>query len=271
MDKQISLPEAAALVRSGDTLALGGMTLYRRPAAFVRELLRAGADDLTLLCFTASYESDLLVGAGRARAVRTCYFGLEAFGLAPMFTQRVTRGEVRVIEESEGSLAFGLRATLAGVGFMPGPGWVGTDMLKARPDVKVIDDPYTGKPVAAFPAIACDVAVIHAPIADRAGNARLGGNLAIDRELSMVARHVIVTAEEIVDELDAPVDVGQTFTTAVVHAPRGALPTSCHPLYPLDGAEILRYVDACAADRFDAYLREILDAQPQTPAATYRR
>ncbi len=261
MDKVISLAEAAALVRSGDTLALGGMTLYRRPVAFVRELLKTGVRDLTLLCFTASYESDLLVGAGRVQAVRTCYFGLEAFGLAPMFTQRATRGDLRVIEESEGSLAFGLRATLAGVGFMPGPGWVGTDMLKVRPDVKVIDDPYTGKPVAAFPAITCDVAVIHAPIADRAGNARLGGNLAIDRELSMAARHVIVTAEEIVDALDEPVDIWQTFTTAVAHARRGAHPTSCHPLYPLDGMEILRYIDACAAERFDAYLREILGAQ----------
>ena len=260
-DKVLSVSEAVALVHSGDTLALGGMTLYRRPVAFVRELLRMDVRDLTLLCFTASYESDLLVGAGRVKAVRTCYFGLEAFGLAPMFTQHATRGDLRVIEESEGSLAFGLRATLAGVGFMPGPGWVGTDMLKVRPDVKVIDDPYTGKPVAAFPAITCDVAVIHAPIADRAGNARLGGNRAVDRELSMAARHVIITAEEIVDALDAPVDIWQTFTTAVAHAPRGAHPTSCHPLYPLDGAEILRYIDACAAERFDAYVREILAAQ----------
>jgi len=257
-DKLMSLREAASLVQSGDTLALGGMTLYRRPVAFVRELLKTDTRDLTLLCFTASYESDLLAGAGRVKAVRTCYFGMEAFGLAPMFTQRATSGELRVIEESEGSLAFGLRATLARVGFMPGPGWVGTDMLKVRPDVKVIDDPYTGRPVAVFPAVTCDVAVIHAPLADRMGNARLGGNLAVDRELSMVARRVVVTAEEIVDELDAPVDVGQTFVTAVAHAPRGARPTSCHPLYPIDGGEIMRYLDACAADKFDAYLRDFV-------------
>jgi glutaconate CoA-transferase subunit A len=263
MDRVISLSEAAALVRSGDTLALGGMTLYRRPVAFVRELLTTGVRDLTLLCFTASYESDLLVGAGRVSTIRSCYFGLEAFGLAPMFTQHATRGDVRLIEESEGSLAFGLRATLAGVGFMPGPGWVGTDMLKVRPDVKVMDDPYTGKPVAAFPAVTCDVAVIHAPLADREGNARLGGNLAIDRELSMVARHVIVTAEEVVDKLEAPVNIGQIFTTAVVHAPRGAHPTSCYPLYPVDGAEILRYIDACSAEKFDAYLQDLIQLPHQ--------
>ena len=258
MDKLISLSEAAALVRSGDTLALGGMTLYRRPVAFVRQLLKTDIRDLTLLCYTASYESDLLVGAERVGAVRSCYYGLESFGLAPMFTQAAGLGDLRVIEESEGSLAFGLRAKMARVGFMPGPGWIGTDMLKVRPDVKLIEDPYTGKPVAAFPAIDCDVAVIHAPIADRMGNARLGGNLAVDRETMTIASRAIVTAEEVVDELDAPIDIPHVITSAVVHAPNGAHPTSCYPLYPVDGAEILRYIEFCAAEKFDEYLSQIL-------------
>jgi glutaconate CoA-transferase subunit A len=258
IDKVTTLTEAAALINTGDTLALGGMNLYRRPVAFVRELLKREVRDLTLLCYTASYESDLLIGARRATAIRTCYCGLEAFGLAPMFTALATRGELKVIEESEGSLAFGLRATLARVGFMPGAGWIGTDMLKVRPDVKVIDDPYTGKPVAAFPAITCDVAVIHAPVADRFGNARLSGNLAIDSDLSMIADRVIITAEEIVDQLDAPMDVTGLGVTAVVHAPRGAWPTSCYPNYSLDGEEILRYIEACAAEKFVEYVETLL-------------
>jgi glutaconate CoA-transferase subunit A len=262
MDKVISMTEAVALVHSGDTLALGGMTLYRRPVGFVRELLRSDVHELTLLCYTASYESDLLVGAGRVKAVRTCYFGLESFGLAPMFTQAATLGDLRVIEESEGSLGFGLRATLARVGFMPGPGWIGTDMLKARPDVKVIEDPYTGRAVAAFPAIACDAAVVHVPVADRLGNARLGGNRSVDREILMVASQAIITAEEIVDELDAPIDIAHSIVAAVVHARGGARPTSCYPLYAVNGSEILRYTEYCAAEKFEEYLRSILETQP---------
>ena len=35
-DKLITLDEAARIVKPGDTLALGGVTLYRRPVAFVR-------------------------------------------------------------------------------------------------------------------------------------------------------------------------------------------------------------------------------------------
>ena len=97
------------------------MTLYRRPVAFVKEMLRSNVQrptsNLTLLAFTASYESDLLVGAGIVKKVRSCYFGMEAFGLAPMFTQAANLGDIQIIEETEASLAFGLRAALADVGF----------------------------------------------------------------------------------------------------------------------------------------------------------
>jgi len=231
------------------------MTLYRRPVAFVRALLQRQSPpkDLTLLCFTAGFESDLLVGAGLVSRVRTCYFGLEAFGLAPMFTRAGTTGNLAIVEETEASLAFGLRAKLAQVGFMPGRGWLGTDLLRARPDVQVIADPYTGEELVAFPAIGCDVAVIHALRSDLRGNALLGGNLAIDLELSLAAERVIVTAEEVVERLDGPAELGGLPVTTVVPAPRGAWPTSCYPLYPIAGEELLRYTESCPDD-FEAYL-----------------
>lgn len=244
MNKVKTLAEVVGWVKSGQTLGLGGMTLYRRPVAFVRALIAQPhpPTNLTLLAFTAGLESDMLVGAGLVGKTRTCYFGLEAFGLAPMFTAAVQSGRVTVIEESEMSLASGLRATMAGVGFMPGRGWQGSDMFHVRPDVLTITDPYTGQPVTAFPAITCDVAVIHVLKADLYGNAILGGNPTIDQELSLVAPIVILTAEEIVAELPAPIELFGLPVTAVVHAPRGAWPTSCYPLYPLDGQEILRYL-----------------------------
>ncbi len=256
-DKRMTLSEAAKLVQSGQVLALGGMTLYRRPVAFVYELLRRmdRPTDLTLLCFTAGYESDLLVGSGCVSLVRSCYFGLEIFGLAPMFTVAKT---LDVIQESEGSLASGLRATMTGAGFMPALGWLGTDLMKLRPDVKTVTDPYSGEERVAFPALHCDAAVIHALVADRSGNARLNQNRGVDMGLSLVARTVILTAEEIVDQLATDVDIVGSLITGVVHAPRGAWPTSCYPLYPVGGGEILRYVDACNADCFGDYLASVL-------------
>jgi glutaconate CoA-transferase, subunit A len=258
MENKITpLEDAANLVRPGDTLALGGVTLYRRPAAFVRALLVRDPrpTGLTLLCFTAGYESDLLVGAGAVSCVRSCYFGLEVFGLAPMFTEAANQGKIAILEETEASLAFGMRAHLAKVSFMPGLAWLGTDLPRLRPDVKLIEDPYNpGQQVVAFPAIAWDVAVIHALQADPSGNARLNGNQGVDVELALGAGTVIVTAEEIVEGFAQPVDIPGVAVTAVVHTPRGAWPTSCYPLYPLAGGELLRYIEACNAGDFEGYL-----------------
>ena len=47
MNKVLSLDQAVSYVRSGCTLGLGGMTLYRRPVAFVRALLGTDVTDLT--------------------------------------------------------------------------------------------------------------------------------------------------------------------------------------------------------------------------------
>jgi glutaconate CoA-transferase subunit A len=258
MNKVITLDQAAKLVASGSILGLGGMTLYRRPVAFVQALLLTGVADLTLISLTCGFESDLLVGAGRVQRLRTCYFGLEAFGLAPMFTQQATAGDVEVIEETEASLGFGLRATLAGVGFMPSLAWLGTNLPRVRPDVKTVLDPYSQREYIAFPALSVDVMVIHAPVADRSGNAKVHGNLALDRELGLAADQVIITAERVVERLAGPLELAGVGVDYVVEVPRGAWPTSCYPDYPLDGNELLDYVEACASGQFDAYLERFL-------------
>lgn len=261
-NKQITVEQAAELVKPGSMLALGGMTLYRRPVAFVRALLRRYSkrqepSELTLLAFTAGYESDLLVGAGLVSHVRTCYFGLEIFGFAPMFSAQANAGMLDIIEETETSLAMGLRAQMASVGFMPGLGWIGTDLPRLRPDVRTIIDPYSGEELMAFPAIHPDIAVIHALCADMDGNALIGDNKGVDIELSLVSETVIITTEELVPELDK-VDLVAPCVDAVVLAPRGAAPTSCHPLYPLDAEVILDYTERVSDQAsFDNYLAQL--------------
>jgi glutaconate CoA-transferase subunit A len=258
MDKLIPMEQAVELVSSGCMLALGGMTLYRRPVAFVKALMhrhnrQSQPADLTLLAFTASLESDLLVGAGMISRVRTCYFGLEIFGFAPMFSYYANHGLLQVIEETEASLALGLRAQIAGIGFMPGRAWTGTDLPRLRPDVCTIRDPYSGEELMAFPAIHPNVAVIHALRADPDGNAQIGDNKAIDEELALTADTVIVTAEEIVPELHKA-DLVAPIVHHVVLAPRGASPTSCHPLYPMEGEVLLAYTEQVSdPDSFARY------------------
>jgi glutaconate CoA-transferase subunit A len=265
-DKITTLAEAASRVASGTTLAIGGMTLYRRPIAFVRALLERFRQtgeprELTLLNFTAGMESDLLVGSGMVRRVRTCYFGLEIFGLAPMFTYLANRGEIEIVEETEASLAYGIRAQMAGVGFMPSRAWLGTDLPRLRPDVRQVIDPYSGEELTAFPAIRCDTAVIHAIRADAQGNVVIGGNKGIDEELCLVSGQVIITTEEILPALNKA-DIAAPLISAVVLARGGALPTSCHPRYPLDGSALLEYVTQVSdPSSYEAYVRGWLNRQ----------
>lgn len=262
-DIYVSLEEAAAAVEDCDTLALGGVTLYRRPLGFVKALLRRRKRprNLTLLSFTGGLESDLLVGAGCVKHVRSAYFGLEAFGLAPMFTQFVQSQRLEVIEETEASIVMGIRAQISGVGFLPSRAWLGTDLPTLRPDVKTVEDPYSGDELVAFPAISCDVAVIHGLAGDREGNVLINNNLGIDLELVYVAETVIATVEHVVDQLERTTDgviIPFPGCNMVVEAPRGAAPTSCYPLYPLSGEDFLQYTEACNAGRFAEYLESLL-------------
>jgi glutaconate CoA-transferase subunit A len=259
IEKLISLEAAVERVSTGSILALGGVTLYRRPVAFAQALIRrcrrtGNPRDLTLVEFTAGYESDLLVGAGLVSRVRSCYFGLEIFGLAPMFTYCASLGALEIVEETEMSLALGLRARIAGVGYMPGRAWLGTDLPRLRPDVRLVKDPYSGEALVAFPSIAPDVVVIHALQADPEGNAQIGDHKGIDEDLVLASEYVIVTAEEIVPRLDRA-EIVAPFVHAVVHVQKGAVPTSCHPLYPIDGGALLAYT-ASVSDptTFEAFL-----------------
>jgi glutaconate CoA-transferase subunit A len=150
---------------------------------------------------------------------------------------------------------------------MPSTAWQGTDLLRLRPDVKQIDDPYTGERLTAFPAIECDVAVIHALRADPEGNADIGKNWGVDRELALVARTVVITAEEILPKLSHAEIIGSV-VTAVVHAPRGAWPTSCHPSYPLDGLATLQYTEQATTAGYAQLMNEWALAHdvPWTPS-----
>jgi hypothetical protein len=85
----------------------------------------------------------------------------------------------------------------------------------------------------------------------------LGGNLAVDQELSLVAERVIVTAEEVVERLDGPIEFSGLPVTVVAHAPRGAWPTSCYPFYPVGGKELMRYVESCPGG-FAEYLAGVI-------------
>ncbi|HJL70416.1 MAG TPA: hypothetical protein QGI30_06050, partial [Anaerolineales bacterium] len=84
----------------------------------------------------------------------------------------------------------------------------------------------------------------------------IGGNPGMDPELALLAETTLITTEELVEKLEKA-DIPAPAVQAVALAPHGALPTSCHPLYPLDGDAILDYIQRCQVGEFEQYLREM--------------
>ena len=112
------------------------------------------------------------------------------------------------------------QAAVKGVPFMPLRGLIGSDLLAHRPDWKVIDNPFgNDDPIVLLPAIKPDVALFHAPMADRDGNVWIGRQ----RELltmAHAAEKTIVTVEKIFDGnlLDDPVLAAGTLPGFYVEA-----------------------------------------------------
>ena len=252
MDKRIGLREALSTVRDGHRVALGGMTLYRRPVAAALALAAAGRRNLEIVTLTGGLETDLLIGAGCVRRLRSCYTGLEVVGFAPHFTRRVQEGTLDLVEETEYTLSYAVQAATMRVPFLPMRGeLMRTDLLKVRPDLKTFACPLTGTTLIAVPALHVDVAILHTTAADRFGNCNLQGQLALDPHLPTVAGVTIVTTERIVDTdellaMSGGIQLAGLFVTHVVDAPGGSLPTSCFPHHRLDVAAVLDYADAAA-------------------------
>jgi glutaconate CoA-transferase subunit A len=145
------------------------------------------------------------------------------------------------------TLVAGLRAAAYGVPFQPVGGVHGSE-LAALNGWRKIPDPYgSGKEVYVIPAIAPDIAVIHANEIDEHGNARVLGSPFWDHPLTRAAKRVLVTAERLVssEALAAQPDltlVPAFMVEAAAVVPRGAWPGSMHPLYEVDYPAVEAYL-----------------------------
>lgn len=90
-----------------------------------------------------------------------------------------------------------LQAGASGVSFTPVPGLLGSDLLRHRPDFRVIDDPYRpGQKVVLVPAIAPEFALLHGRRADLEGNVVIGTGYD-DRLVAQASRHVVYSVPEL--------------------------------------------------------------------------
>ncbi len=252
------LDSLSSMIPDGASLALApdysGCAL-----AVVRRLIRRGVRDLHLIGVPQlGFQADLLIGAGAVRGVETAAVTLGEAGPAPCFTRAIKDGNLAIRDSTCPVIHAGLQAAEKGIPFMPIRGVLGSDLIKHRPDWRVIDNPFRAgdreeDPILLAPAIRPDVALFHAAMADRDGNVWIG----VRRELMLMAhaaKTTLVTVEEVVEEnlLDEDETAAGTipalYVSTLAAAPGGAKPLGLRGRYVRNAAHIEHYAKAAATE-----------------------
>lgn len=263
MDKVMALTGLSGQIHSGDTIALGGGGLVRKPMALVEEILRSDITDLTVVSVLGGPDVDLLLGAGRVKKLIYAYVGFDFAGLAPNFRRAREEKKVEFIECSEYILIAALEAAVRDISFMPVRSGLGSDLLRINPNLKEFVSPFGDEKLVAVKAVRPDVALLHVNAADRTGWGQILGDRLLDPLYSRAARRTIVSAEKIVETKEIEERSNETAilrlcTTKIVEAPRGAGFTSCYPDYTIDVARVYDYLQkANSPETFTNYLDQI--------------
>lgn len=236
-EKVVSLEEAAALVKDGETVGIGGSTLSRTPMAMIWALIRARRKQLTCARSITSSEGDWLLASGACERVITSWFSQGiVWGISKVMRHHIESGKARFDEWSHMSVGMRFKAGAMGIPFLPVRSMLGSDVLKQRPEAREIDCPFTGEKLLLLPALNPDVALIHVQRCDPYGNAQMDGLQFMDIDLAMAANRVILTTERIVSNEQirrAPDHTKIPFfaVEAVVEVPFGCAPHECGGIY----------------------------------------
>ncbi len=257
LDKRASAAAVVAQLESGMTLGIGGWGPRRKPMALVREILRSGLSDLTVVAYGGP-EIGMLCAAGKVRKLVYGFVSLDRIPVEPWFRRAREAGGLEVSELDEGLLQWGLRAAAMGLPFLPTRVGLGSDVTTINPDFRTVTSPYDdGEVLLAMPAIPLDAALLHVDVADHWGNTQIHSpDPFFDEWFARAARRCYVSCERLHPRLDLsdeePGVRANTFernlVSAVVHAPLGAHPTSCAPNYGWDMAHLKSYAAAARED-----------------------
>ena len=242
-------------ITDGASVALEGFT-HLIPFAAGHEIIRQRKRRLHLIRMTPDLVYDQMIGMGCARKLTFSWGGNPGVGSLHRLRDAVEHQWPNPLELDEHSHAGMAAAFCAGAARLPFGtlrGYAGTDLPARNPNIRSITCPFTGESLAAVPALNPDVTILHAQRADREGNVAIEGILGAAREAALAAHTLIVTVEELVDELPPAMNaivLPHWIVTAVVHCPGGAYPSYAQGHYTRDNTFYQRW-DTVARERDD--------------------
>jgi len=231
MTKLIPLSEAVSqFIHDGDTVYAAGFT-HLIPFAAGHEIIRQHKTNLTLARATPDLIYDQMVAAGCARKVIFSYMGNPGVGSLRIIRSELEAGRLEWEEYSHFGMISRLQAGAAGLPFMPMNQTGAVDLERANPLIKRVIDPYSGREVIAVPALNPDVAIVHVQRVDKDGNAHLWGIVGEQKEVAFASKRIILTAEEIVEDVVIRSDPNRTLIPGFIVSAVCQVPGAAHPSY----------------------------------------
>ncbi len=190
--KTVSIADAVAMIPDGASLMVGGFMGVGSPERLIDELVRQGKRNLAVIANDTAVPGrgiGKLVTAGLLARVVASHIGLN-----PETQQQMMSGKMAVDLVPQGTLIERIRAGGFGLGGVLTPTGVGTVVEEGKRRIEV-----DGKSYLLETALRADFALVHAFLADYAGNlsyALTARNF--NPVIAMAADTVIATAENIV-------------------------------------------------------------------------
>ena len=238
----LSLREMIARhVKPRQMLAMEGFT-HLIPFAAGHEIIRQGIGDLHLVRMTPDLVYDQLIGMGLVRELTFSWGGNPGVGSLHRLRDAIEQAWPQPLawhEHSHAGMAAAYTAGAAKLPFGVLRGYIGTDLPQHNPQISHVECPYTGERLATVRAVNPDVTILHAQQLDARGNVLIRGILGATREAALSARSELITVEEQVERLDAPMNatvLPHWVVTAAAVVKGGAWPSYAQGYYPRDNA-----------------------------------
>lgn len=201
MKKVITAMEAAAMIKAGSRVAIGGFLAAGAPECIIDAIVKQGTKDLHMIVIASDWEDR---GVGKlvvARAVKSAQ--VSHLGTNKAIQAQMNAGEMAIELIPQGTLMERVRAFGAGLGGVLTPTGVGTVVAEGKQIIAL-----NGKDYILEPAIASDFAIIRAHKADRMGNLTFRKTARNSNPImAMAGKITIAEVDEIVEigELDPDV------------------------------------------------------------------
>lgn len=196
MAKQISASEAAAMVKPGTRLAIGGFLAVGAPECIIDAIVANNISELHMIVIASDWEDrgvGKLVVANLVKSAQVSHLGTNKAIQAQM-----NSGQMQIELVPQGTLMERVRAAGAGLGGVLTPTGLGTVVEEGKQVLSV-----NGKDYILEPAIEADIAIVRAWKADKIGNL-------IFRKTARNSNPIMAMAGKItIAEVDEIVEIGE--------------------------------------------------------------